>query len=283
MTGFSIVIPLYNKAATVQRTVESVLRQKGADFEIIIVDDGSSDNGADIVKAVPSSRIRIISQENAGVSAARNAGISEARYPWTILLDADDVLLDGALAAFGSKINQSPESDMIIANFRWEENRTSILFSDKHSAKRISNPWKAWFLQDILPRSGAFACRTSLLQDTPFREDLKRYEDAEMIFRLFRKKPVIDRIEDCVMAYQMDFAAASKQKGDISRDFIGHLDFDSASSLWEKICLYELYIGGKNSYPPEIIQKAFPDIGRHWGIRLAYHIAVRLRNQRNKK
>ena len=282
MTGFSVVIPLYNKASTIQRTVESVLRQKGAEFEVIVVDDGSSDNGPDIVRAMSNPQIRFVSQNNAGVSAARNTGIALAHFPWTVLLDADDILLDGALEAFRDKIEKSADSDLIVANFQWKKDDAVVLFSDRHSEQRIANPWKAWFLQRILPRTGAFACRTPLLRQTPFKEELKRYEDAEMIFRLFRKRPVIDRIHACVMAYQMDFAVASKQRGDISRDFIGHLDFGSASSLWERLCLYELYVGGKNTYPSEI-HTVYPGMEHRYGLRLAYHLAVRFRDLIDKK
>lgn len=86
----SVIIPLYNKKATIKRTVESVLAQTFQDFEIIIVNDGSTDGSAEVVENIRSDKIRIVHQANEGVSAARNRGIAEASYNWLALLDGDD-------------------------------------------------------------------------------------------------------------------------------------------------------------------------------------------------
>lgn len=86
----SVVIPLFNKGPHIERTLNSVLKQLFQDFEVIVVDDGSTDRGAEIVKGFDDSRIRLIQQENHGVSAARNRGIEEARADFIAFLDADD-------------------------------------------------------------------------------------------------------------------------------------------------------------------------------------------------
>ena len=86
----SVVIPLYNKARYVLRAIESVTKQTiGAD-EIIVVDDGSTDNGADVVQNIPDARIRLIRQENQGPGAARNRGLRSASSNYISFLDADD-------------------------------------------------------------------------------------------------------------------------------------------------------------------------------------------------
>src|SRR5690554_5521626 len=88
---FSVVIPLYNKELSISNTIQSVLDQTFQNFEIVIVNDGSTDNSVKEVEKFDDKRIRLIHQENQGVSAARNRGIKEARYEWIAFLDGDDL------------------------------------------------------------------------------------------------------------------------------------------------------------------------------------------------
>lgn len=86
-----MVIPLYNKGRYVAATLASVLQQTFTDFEVIVVDDGSTDNGLEVVRSCPDPRVSVVVQENMGVSAARNHGIRRAKSDYIAFLDADDL------------------------------------------------------------------------------------------------------------------------------------------------------------------------------------------------
>ena len=86
----SVVVPLYNKQPYIQRALNSILAQTMEDYEVIVVDDGSTDDGPEVVKSIVDKRIRLISQANRGPGAARNRGIEKARGEYLAFLDADD-------------------------------------------------------------------------------------------------------------------------------------------------------------------------------------------------
>ncbi|MBT8256619.1 MAG: glycosyltransferase family 2 protein, partial [Bacteroidia bacterium] len=94
---FSVVIPLYNKEAFISTTIRSVLDQSFQDFELLVIDDGSTDDSHKIVQEFNDSRIRLKSIKNSGVSVARNFGVEKSKYDWIAFLDADDYWTSGFL------------------------------------------------------------------------------------------------------------------------------------------------------------------------------------------
>ena len=115
----SIVIPLYDKADVLMETLTCVQSQTVRDFEVIVIDDGSTDGGGALVEAVADPRFRLLRQENLGVSAARNRGILESQTQWVAFLDADDIWLSTHLADLLSAV-EDPEVIGAFNNFIFE-------------------------------------------------------------------------------------------------------------------------------------------------------------------
>jgi glycosyltransferase involved in cell wall biosynthesis len=112
----SIIIPLYNKQHVIKNTINSILTQSVSDWECIIVDDGSTDSSASVVRGIDDKRIKYLYKSNGGVSSARNFGVEHASGEWILFLDADDLLLEDCLATF-YQYNSSKNIDIIAANF----------------------------------------------------------------------------------------------------------------------------------------------------------------------
>ncbi|EFT3180475.1 glycosyltransferase family 2 protein, partial [Escherichia coli] len=93
----TVVIPLYNKSQSIESTIKSVLNQTHTDFELIVVNDGSTDGSENVIKQFTDERIKLLNITNSGVSVARNTGIRSAKSSYVCLLDADDYWLPNHL------------------------------------------------------------------------------------------------------------------------------------------------------------------------------------------
>lgn len=117
----SVVIPLYNKATSISSTLECVLNQTLTDWEVVVVDDGSTDDSANIVSSMDDTRIRLIRQPNAGVSAARNRGAIEAEGDFIAFLDADDEWDKCYLATQYELTQKYPDCDVFAMNYEFQD------------------------------------------------------------------------------------------------------------------------------------------------------------------
>lgn len=116
----SVVIPLYNKEQSIASTLQTVLKQTYQDFEIVIVNDGSTDHSVEEVAKVHDNRIRLIHQNNAGVSAARNRGIEEAKGEYIAFLDADDEWKPEYLETQHELTQKYPECNVFVCNYEFK-------------------------------------------------------------------------------------------------------------------------------------------------------------------
>ncbi len=117
-TLFSIIIPCFNYAKVLPRAIESVLLQSGSDYEVLVINDGSTDNSLSVAHEFAErspSLINVIDQDNAGPAATRNRGVEGSLGKYLIFLDADDELLPGALAIFRERLQKRPEIHVLVA------------------------------------------------------------------------------------------------------------------------------------------------------------------------
>lgn len=118
MNRISVVIPLYNKASTIEAAVTSVQAQSFSNWELVVVDDGSTDDGLALVEALNDPRIRCIRQQNGGVASARNLGLRMAQHDWVALLDADDYWRSDHLMRLDQLRQRFPQAVLCGAAYR---------------------------------------------------------------------------------------------------------------------------------------------------------------------
>ena len=127
MTSISVIIPLFNKEKDIVKTLNSVCKQTYNDFEIIIVDDGSTDLSVEKIKIINDNRISIFSKNNEGVSIARNFGVEKAKSNFVAFLDADDYWHPNHLEKLLFLIRTYPNNDWFATSY--EKKRTNVLIT----------------------------------------------------------------------------------------------------------------------------------------------------------
>ena len=187
----TVVIPLYNKEAEIERALRSVLDQSLRPHQIIVVDDGSTDSSATIVERIiahyPDHNIRLVHQENKGVSAARNRGISLATTDYVALLDGDDCWLTGYIAEICRLMAYYPAADVYSTAFDIV-NGNRRYAAQTPDAEGYINPAEEALKgrYGVIP-STATIRRTALLEAGGFPEGMRIGEDQWLWVRLMQR------------------------------------------------------------------------------------------------
>lgn len=183
----SVVIPLYNKAHTIVRTLRTVMSQTYDDFEVIIVDDGSTDNGVEVIKQnFSSSKIHIIKQKNAGVSAARNKGVKEAKGEWIAFLDGDDEWHPEYLEIMHASIQKNSDISFCSSAGLIQNAKDGSIFyriANKYINKTIITDY--FENPDVFSHTSATIVRkTDFINVGGFPSGMKCLEDFALFYRL---------------------------------------------------------------------------------------------------
>lgn len=184
---FSIVIPLYNKELSIGNTIQSVLNQTYQDYEIIIVNDGSTDNSLHVVEQIKDSRIRIINKPNEGVSSARNRGIKEAKYEWIAFLDGDDLWRNDHLEEITKMMQVFSNEKIYVTSFQYSDGRDMFRHPRNSNIFIIKNYFKDVLKEDLIWTSIVVVHKSCLENVGVFNEQLNRGEDLDLWARLARE------------------------------------------------------------------------------------------------
>ena len=188
MITFSIIMPCYNLEAIVHRTIESVMKQTYKNFELIIIDDGSTDNTLKVLKGYEKqdNRIKVFSKENGGVFSARNFGITKASGEYIQFLDGDD-LIESILLDKAINILNLTSADMFSFGYKKiNENLDYVIkrYSFKRSNKSTFSGYnfqRMYFSREIAQHISSFIIKKSIILENSilFNEDTKYAEDQE--------------------------------------------------------------------------------------------------------
>lgn len=264
----SVIIPLYNKETSIRRSVESVLTQSFQNTELIIVDDGSTDSSAEIVRNINDSRIRLIEQENGGPSKARNTGIKHARGDWFVFLDADDVLVPNALSLFHKLSLEHQDVDIFDCNRYLSHD--GILELQHHPINGyIKKPLMEFYFRNISPGCGHSMFKSSFVRQYPYDERIRRYEDCEILLRMLPNAIVYSSSLPTEI-HDMDLAAASSPRQDVRDDFMGYLDPNNGG-FWYKMCVFRTFIEEREHYK-EDSRRLYPHLYKRYDLLLLMKI-----------
>ena len=242
--NISVVIPTYNRRQTIGRSIDSVLNQTLFPSEIIVVDDGSTDGTSDYIQSnFPS--IKLLSQPNKGVSAARNMGIKSADANWIALLDSDDEWFSQKLEKQVLALSQNPDVKLCHTEEIWFRNGVHVNQMKKHQKYGGHIFSKCLNICRISPSSVLF--HQSLLDDVGyFDKDLKVCEDYDLWLRITAKYPVLYIDEPLLKKYGGHEDQLSKVKDGIESHRI---------KVLEKLIMQKFTSGQKNVMLKMLIEK----------------------------
>lgn len=220
---FSVIIPLYNKAAYISETLKSILNQTFVDFEVIIVDDGSTDTSLEVIKTFNDPRIHLICIPNSGVSIARNTGIQNAKFSWIAFLDADDWWAPNFLEAMVQSFKQFPNEKIFGTGrsrvFKDEVERYQNAFLPKNQETGLVNYFE--IISKYLPpinSSNVVINKSLLINKGLFIEGMKQHEDHDLWLRICENNLVVF-INKELSFYRKNIENTASDKGFLSQDF----------------------------------------------------------------
>lgn len=193
--SISVIIPTYNRAHCIKDAIDSVLNQNFKDYELIVVDDGSTDGTENIIKEYGSC-LRLIKQQNGGVSTARNTGIRAARGDWIAFLDSDDIWERDKLKIQFEDVKKFPQvvAHLVDADLQKDPDHYISLFELRGVSEEYKvSPFRKRPLLDVLKVNFCTPCwfvkKGAIEAAGYFNSDLKVSEDTDLLARIALEGP----------------------------------------------------------------------------------------------
>lgn len=214
----SIIVPIYNVELYLPRCIDSVLSQSFSDFELVLINDGSTDQSGDICDeyATKDSRIKVIHQDNKGVSYARNRGLDVATGEYIAFVDPDDYI-DGRMYEILVRKIEEVKADMAICSFSFVKNST-VMAHDSGEEYQLFNKEQAleYYFNEKLPFDYSFLCNKlfhkKLFKEIRLNPKLSVQEDSEVLIRILDLCSSIVYIPDSLYFYYVRIDSATQSK-----------------------------------------------------------------------
>jgi len=187
----SVIIPTYNRDKFIGEAIQSVLDQTFRDFEILVIDDGSTDETAGVIKSFLDDRVRYIYQANQGRSHARNHGLKKAAGLYIAFLDSDDLYLPGKVELQVAYLDSNPEVGMVYTSAYCVDEDGSML-RDSYLASISGHIYKdiAFYVPVTITLPTVMARREVFDRVGGFDEKMERFEDTDMWRRIAKEFPI---------------------------------------------------------------------------------------------
>jgi len=184
----SVIIPTFNRGYCLEESIRSVLEQSFIDFELVVVDDGSTDNTSELVRRFPAVKLIRLEEKNRGVSFARNRGVVEAQGDWVGFLDSDDLWEQGKLATQVKWIERHPDLQIVYTDEIWIRNGVRVNPMNKH--RKYSGDIFRYCLPLCIVSPSSVLLRAKVLSEVGgFDESMPVCEDYDLWLRIAKRYP----------------------------------------------------------------------------------------------
>ncbi len=206
----SVILPVYNSAAWVAATIDSILGQTFRDFELIVINDGSTDNSEAVIRSFSDDRIRYLSQPNRGLVATLNRGIAEARGQYLARIDADDICLPERFAKQAAWLDARPETAVVgcfVTFINEQGTETGNWAGDRrhHTAAQIRRALP--FLNCMTHPS--IMARTMVMREYGYNPLQQHIEDYDLWLRMQANGVVMEKIPEVLLQYRVHGASVT--------------------------------------------------------------------------